>query len=456
MWINLGIWRKVLLWNRRFLCAAAAILLLLLTGCEALRAPLRKAPAREEKPETPPGEVAQSSARDSVAARAEHDEAGAGLVLMLGFTWPDDPTAVGFERAFRFALNRSDYRGEFAVVRPGSPLETTSLCDSLAKTGSPLLIVFAGDEGSAAAAVFRTAEHQLPLLKITADQRSYTSISPRVFEFLPSGRKQAEVMGQFAARNLGLEAGMVLSSDDAKGRAHAEGFRDGMTRAGGIIEAERLYPTFATNVRHEISGLFGNEKRKIRGASLLLGALTEEERATMFGDPLGGEMLLGGNDADSLANSGSGETEGFFFVLAPERVEMFASQLTRLPEGTVLLGNSSWLNEAALARYPSLTNGMYLTVPLLPQGDESTGSLSEYLQMTSGAADAWELLGLDAGEFTARVFARHPKTRRDVVQTMSSMPVFTGAAVNVDFTEGRENRAARILRYEYGVFHEIR
>jgi len=446
----------VLLSNRRLLSAIALLLLISLAGCEALRAPLRKPPAREEEQIPPSSEDSQSAVGDSSITSDERNEAGSGLVLMLGFAWPDDPAAVGFERAFRFALNRSDYRSGLTVVRPGSPLETASLCDSLAKTGGPLLIVFAGDEGSAAAAVFRTAEHRLPLLKITADQRSYTSLSPRVFEFLPSGQTQAEMMGQFAAVNLGLSVGMILAPEDAKGRAHEEGFRKGITRTGGVIEAKEFYPTLATNVRSEISGLFGNEKRKARGASLLPGALTEEERTAMFGDPQGGEMLLGGDDTDSMVVFDSDEAEGFYFVLAPERMEMYASQLTRLPEGTVLLGNSSWLNEPALARYPSLTNGMYLAAPLLPQGNESTGGLSDYRQMTSAAADAWELLGLDAGEFTGLVLSRNPRTRREVVQALSSIPRYEGAAVTVDFSEGRENRAARILRYEYGELREIR
>ncbi|MDD5089170.1 MAG: ABC transporter substrate-binding protein [bacterium] len=443
-------------WNRRTLGAAALCLLFLLAGCEALRGPLRTTPTRADKPETSPGDIAPPSSRDSAITRSERDETGAGLVLMLGFSWMDDSAAVGFERAFRFALNRSQYVGRFDVVRPGSPFETLSLCDSLAMTGGPLLAIFAGDEGSAAAAAMRAAEQGIPLLKITADQRSYTEIGDRVFEFLPSGQKQAEVLGRFAALDLGLAVGMILTPQDAKGRAHAAGFAKGTTQAGGRIEAERFYPAFAANVRNEIAELLGNEQRKARGALPLTGALTEEEREQMFGDPLGGEMLLGGRDADSLMPSGSVGSEGLYFVVAPERVETFASQLTRLPEGTILLGNSSWLNENALARYPSLTEGMYLTAPLLQHGDETAPLLAIYQESNGSLADAWELLGLDAGDFVSQVMNRSPRSRQDVVHQLSSMPPFAGAAVTVDFSEGKENRAARILQFEAGEFRVVR
>lgn len=442
--------------SRRIFGATVLGLLLLLLGCEALRGPLRKPTDQEEKSEIPSGEVLRPSSRDSSISQGEREEAGAGLVLMLGFLWPDDPAAVGFERAFRFALNHSGYHGSFTVVRPGSPFETAAACDSLGKADGPLLIVFAGDEGLAAAAAFRTVACQLPLLKITADQRSYAEVGPRIFEFLPSGHKQADEMGWFAAKDLGLATAMILAPDDAKGRAHAEGFRDSMTRENGTIEAKQFYPTFATNVRDEITGLFGNEERKARGAPPLQGVLTEEERTTMFGNPLGGEVLFGRGDSDSLSQFDSAESEGLFFVVVPERVEAYASQLPRLPEGTVLLGNSSWLNEDALARYPSLTEGMYLVAPLLPQGDDTAGLLLSYQESAGSPADEWEFLGLDAGEFTGLVMSRHPRTRKDVVHVLSSMPPFSGAAVEVDFSEGNENRAARIFQYEYGEFHEVR
>ncbi|MBU1985288.1 ABC transporter substrate-binding protein [bacterium] len=390
----------------------------------------------------------------STAAVHVETESGSGVALMLAFAWMNDPAALSFERAFAFAMNREGLGGHVTIVRPGSPFEAASACDSLTASDGPLLLVFVGDEGSAAAVTLRSAESGMPLLKVTADQRAYTSFGPRIFEFLPSGRMQAAAMGRFAARELELKHLMVLAPNDAKGRAHAEGFREAVDRLGPDVEILRFYPAQATSVRNEVADIFAGQSRTERGGLPLQSALSPNERTAMFGNPSSGEVLFGAADSEDTADSI--EPEGFFFVLSPERVEMFSSQLPRLPAGTTLLGNSSWLNPDALARWTSLTNGMYIVAPLLPQGKDTVTILGDFEIAQGRAAEAWELLGLDAGTFTARLMKRQPQTRGEIARLIPALTPFVGSAVEVDFSKGNENRAARILQYEYGELREIR
>ncbi|MFZ5434517.1 MAG: hypothetical protein ACOZB3_12185 [Calditrichota bacterium] len=453
---------RVLRLNRK----AASILLLIAilivaVGCQAIGSPFRKtastttAEQRYAPTEENAADAAATDTTDAAIEQPRHMIDKTSIVLLISFAWADDPAARGFEESFLFALRQAGMADRIEIVRAGSPFETATACDSLMPSGGPLLMVFVGDEGSAAAATMLSAEYRAPMLKITGDQRSYTEFSSYVFEFLPAGKTQAELLGRFATIELGLRNIMMLTSRDAKGRALAEGITRAVEDAGETMEATADYDPNDANIRPELATLFSNENRLKRGQPALQTALTPLEREQMFGDATGGDVLFGALETDTTDTVEVPTTEAFFFVVSPERVETFAAQLPRLPMGTALLGNSSWLNEDALARHNALTNGMYIVAPLLPTGSDTAGLLRQYEDSLGNPASAWELLGLDAGRFVSMVFKQEPRTRSEVMRIVPALTPFTGAAVSVDFSAGRENTKARILHYEFGDLHEV-
>ena len=89
--------------------------------------------------------------------------------------------------AFRFAHAAHDLKRG----RGRRPLEATLAAKEWMQRDSIVAVVFAGDEGSAAAVALESNEYRCPTLKLTADARSMTPISPYLIEFLPSAEAQA-------------------------------------------------------------------------------------------------------------------------------------------------------------------------------------------------------------------------------------------------------------------------
>jgi hypothetical protein len=371
-----------------------------------------------------------------------------GVVLLLAFSWEGDSAAALIERGVRFGVAHSDSTLGFDVVKCGSAYEVRAACDTLMQQESRRLIVFAGDEGAAAVVAILSSQHRMPVLKLTGDSRSMTPLSNQFFEFLPSGETQGRTLGDFAARFLGLSGAMVYTPLDARGRALADGFKSGFVKAGGALEVQQWYPPDAMAIRPGIDAMFADTARKALGGTRLNSALSPEERAQMFGSSQGGEVLYAGQ-ADTLHGDSVRAREGFFFALTPEHVEGFAKQLPTLAPKTVLLGNSSWVDLDVLERRETVTNGMYIVLPLMPEALDTSGFLVSY-QQTGAVVNEWSLLGLDAGRFLGQVISGAPRTRMDIARALTEAPRMTGISVIVDFQKGHENTAARVVRYEDG------
>jgi hypothetical protein len=207
-------------------------------------------------------------------------------------------------------------------------------------------------------------------------------------------------------------------------------------------------------VRPELAAIFSSDARAAGGRAPITAALTPEERTEAFGDSHRGEVLFSGTENDS-ASVPPLLGEGLFFVVSPDKAESFAGQLTLLPKGTVLLGNSSWVNSGALASANANTDGMHIVVPLLPKVIEKDALLAGYEAETGGEANEWELLGLDAGDFVGKVMAS-PRAKQDWAKLIPQMPRFAGRAVEVDFGGSHENRVAQVLRFEDGELVPVR
>jgi len=320
----------------------------------------------------------------------------------------------------------------------------------------PALIVFAGDEGCAAVVALMSAEYRVPVLKITADGRSCSFLSDFLFEFLPSAQEQADALGEYAVRRLGLSSAVILAPNDASGRALADGFANGAERAGGVVDTTVSYSPLATNIRPDLGKVFSSTTRAKHGRVKLGTVLTPEERTEAFGDAQRGDVLFSGAESDSTSEQRIQSGEGFFFALSPFKVDAYASQLPTLPRGTVLLGNSSWADLEALAGNSTATEGMYLAAPLLPEPSDSNAVLLSYLQGAPRSVNEWELLGLDAGTYVGQLLSAQESSGQDVFHTLARMGRFSGIAAEVDFAGTHQNRAVRILQYQDGELRTIR
>jgi ABC-type branched-subunit amino acid transport system substrate-binding protein len=372
------------------------------------------------------------------------------VVLLIAFSWSDDPAALDLEKSFRYAATLGCPGLQVDVVKCGSPYEAITACDTLMTKDWLRFMVFAGDEGSAAAVALLSAEHKMPVLKVSSDPRPITNLSSYLFEFLPSSEAQAQVLGEYAVKTLGMPSAAVLSSQDARGRALADGFRRAVEKAGARIDTVKYYPPDATNVRTEVGEVFSAQERKERGMVSLETSLTPEERALAFGDSSGGEVLFNTTAADSTRKDTLKHEDGLFFTLTPDKIEAYANQLRQLPDGVMLLGNSSWVDLQALAKADGVTDGMYITVPLLPDVPDTTAAVKTYTSATGAIASEWAILGLDAGDFVGKIMATTPRSRSEVMKAIPGLSPYAGVSVMADFRSGHENKSARILRYEAG------
>jgi hypothetical protein len=408
------------------------------------------------EPDDPPVEttVVAEAAGEKSAGGATSRRVGR-IVLLLAFGDEDGPAAVDLERSFLYATRQTTPGLTCDVVHGESPSQTALLCDSLFKKDGPKLVVFAGDEGSAAVAALKAAAARVPVLKLTSDSRSLTRLSPTLVEFLPSVEAQAEALAEFSVHNLHIGGAMVLCPEDLRGRASSDGFRRGLEAGGRLMDAARFYSADAASIRGDIAETFAKATRVSRGESPLRSALSPAERAEAFGDSTQGEVLLTDRPPDSVAADTSALREGFFFALSSDRLDLYSGQLPVLPSGTILLGNSSWMDREALERHRPATEGMYIVVPLLPESQDSTALLIGYEQLKNGPVTAWELLGLDAGEYVGQVL-NAGDGKQEVLKVLTSSPPFEGRAVTVDFRGGRENRAARVLHVVDGELNVVK
>jgi len=446
----------VLRLNRRVLRAAVVLATMaLLTGCHAVRPALGRS---EHAPGEPPGRESSVAPRADAAAEAAgpkgpsaHESEGR-VVLLVAFAWSEGP-ADNIRRSFTYAARQAYPPFTVDAIRCASPYEVTVVCDSVMQKSDVRLVVFAGDEGPAAVVALQSAKYRVPVLKLTSDTRSYTVVSPYLLEFLAGGGRQAEVLGQFAVNELRLAQLMILSPADSRGHVLESSFRAGVERAGGTVEDTRAYEPETPNVRPELAAIFSSESRVAGGRAPLTAALTPEERTEAFGDSQRGEVLFSGTDDSTSPPPRLGE--GLFFVISPDKAESYAAQLILLPKGTLLLGNSSWVGLGALPGENAATEGMHVVVPLLPEVIEKDALLSGYEAETGEEANEWGLLGLDAGDFVGRVMASS-RAKQDLSKVIPQMPRFVGRAVEVDFAGARENRVAKVLRFENGEFVPVR
>lgn len=385
---------------------------------------------------------ADGAARDREALGNEHR---AHVVLLLSFPDANDTAPQQLDQAFTFASQELD-AFDCEVWHAGSAFGAVQALDSAAQNEVDL-VVFAGDEGSATALALANSAHSLPILKITSTPRSMAVMCESMVEFLPSQETMAGAAAKYAALELGVRHGILLTPDSDVGRAHRDGFAR-IKDFGVSVDADHTYPADAGNVRRELYDVLSAPARLERGGDMVDALLSREEREKLFGGGGAGEVSVQAanvNEQDSATASG---TEVFYFSLQSEQVNNFCSQLGNLPRGMLLVGNSGWLDERSLIAQATITRNMLITAPLLPQADRHTELYLALDEHNDFDLTAWELLGIDAADFVSAVLTEQLARGADFVQAARDVGYFRGAAVHAEIGANGENRMARILKFD--------
>ncbi len=364
---------------------------------------------------------------------------GGRVALLLSFGGPEDRDAEDFGRAFSFMASQGMHPFEYTIANVSSPYGAVVGARNLMTEDSVLLVAIAGDEGSSLAVALMSKEHEVPMLKLTSDPRSFTHLSGYVFELLPSREAQAEELARYCYKQLNCTAAAVVAPDMDTGWAMSDGFRHSFELMKPQGVTEELYRAGAVNIKRELANAL---------AHLNTGE-GDEDLTYLFTDSLDSE---GETSAQSGARPGTDVAvkNALFVVLSSDQIDAYSGQIRNLDRSTILCGNSGWLHPEALVRQSRITEGMYIVSPLALTASVDDTIAAEYLATREGDLNEWELLGLDAAAYIGWVMSHEPRRRNDVVETMSSLPIFEGYSIRVDFRYGRENREARIQRYESG------
>jgi ABC-type branched-subunit amino acid transport system substrate-binding protein len=376
------------------------------------------------------------------------------VVVLLAFPEGEAPEARALRQSMEFALRHSSPRVSVVFKEVASTYECAQTARQILADEKTQLLVFAGDEGSASSLALLSDRYQIPVLMLTGYAHSFTDLSDYVFEFLPSRFTQSLALAQFAAKDLQIRSFLELVASDDEGRALEEGFRRGVERAGGAVKAVEWYSPRAPSVRAPLRSLFATSKGDSKDEAQLSAALTDSELTALWGGSEGEVLLL--NREDSLQVLTQGAKEALFFAIPSGRVADMASQMGSLPPQTILLGNSAWIDEQALEQFTEISKGLIVAAPLIPEIDEPGFLQQLYEDSVERRAGLWELLGMDAATFIATVMTRQPASRQAMKDALRGISPFEGTSVRLDFQEGRENRAVRILRYEEGTFHVLK
>jgi hypothetical protein len=369
----------------------------------------------------------------------------------MAFPDPEDPAPISLERGFRYASNYGTAPFPVTIVRVSSSFEAARAAKDLMSQDSLLMLLFAGDEGSAMVVTLLSSEYSVPVLKLTSNLRSFTEFSPSLFEFLPSGRTQSESLGEYATRDLDLPYSLILAAENEEGDEMSRSFSNGVTSSGGTVDGLILYPPSTSTVRRELSDLFSSEPRVARGEVPPSSVLTKKEREQLFGGEGAGEVLT-----QTVQAPPGAPTESFYFSLTADNIANFSSQLSIVPTGTILFGNSSWLDTPALEKQSRVTNGMFIVAPLLPEVPDSSDYVMRYEDAIGAIPDPWEILGIDAGEFVGTRIVSVYSSRSAIKKGLPDDAEYRGLGVVADFRGGHENSYARILQYRGGNILVIR
>ncbi len=363
----------------------------------------------------------------------------ANVWLLLSFPNYDDSAPEDLQSAFTFAAEQLD-AFDVTVERVSSALGAVKVLDRAVADACDV-IVFAGDEGSATSLALANGDHEFPILKLTSTPQALAPLAPGIVEMLASQEAQAVQAARFAAMDLNIDHGLLMTPRDDDGAAHRIGFE----RAGEFglkIDAEIEYPANASSVRRELYDLMSAPARLERGAEVSQAVLSREAREKLFGESGGGDVSV------TALPPSSGVAEVFFFSLEGDRIGNYCSQMGQVPQGMTLFGNSSWLDERALSAQPEVTRNMYVVAPLLPVADRHTELFRALDDREEFDLSPWQLLAVDAADFLSAILRSQASAGTNFVEAARSLGKFSGCAVEVDIAPTGENRTARILQFD--------
>jgi len=376
------------------------------------------------------------------------------VVVLLAFPEEEVPEARALRQSIEFAVAHGSVRFPVMFREARSSLECAQVAGEMLSSEGVRLLLFAGDEGSATTLALLGDKYRVPIILLTGYAKSLTGLSDYIFEFLPSRHTQSSALAEFAVENLKIRSFLELVVSNAEGHAMEEGFRSRAGKAGAVIEAVEWYSPNAPSIRASLRNLFSASQRSGRQRGELSAAVSDSEMTALWGTRDGEVLLLGRED--SLKSPPISGDEGLFFAIASGRAADMASQIGSLPQSTVLLGNSAWVDAQSLEEFPEIADNLVASAPMLPDVEAPEGLQALYEDSVGRGAGLWELLGLDAVAFLGGILHGGSDSPRAVYENLLKTSPFAGASVQLDFRGGRENKAVRILRFEDGTFTALK
>ena len=328
-----------------------------------------------------------------------------------------------------------------------------SACDSLmAEDGPARLLVFAGDEGAAAAVALMSAEYHMPVLKLTSDTRSFARFSDSLYEFLPSMELQSQRLAEYAAKDLKLPTAVTLTPEDARGRALGDGFRQRPRKPQRPnLLAQRFYhprsvryPARRGGCCFPIRAARARRHRAERGAA----ARTSGRRCSAIRSRARCCLPRAARDSATAAAPAAGQ--GSFLLRDRARKGRSLRAATSVAARGHAAVRQQQLDGFRGALAPAVGDRRHVHQRAAAAAHRRSRRVLGCLSSRQHNRDAtdWERLGLDAGPVCQPGHGGPDRARGSDVRGGSAETPFTGRAVIVEYAGGRENRAVRVVRFE--------
>ena len=423
-------------------------------------------PAARAAPVAPSGLVAETPAAPvrpvPEARRGEAGRPRLGLLLplsgpqrQLGEDLLAGAQLANEERGNPFDLVSVDTGceyGELPVAEgPGGELMRTAAGARALATDQQVLATVGPvfSSGTVAAGIVAAAAG-LPLIAPLAQQTGLDTLGPSIFQLNVTPEIQGRVLGEYAARLLGLRNLVLVAPLSDYGWYFARRFVEAVAANGGQIAYQDWY---VPGEQKDFKRLF-EEVRRV-GAALAPppppDTLASPE-STAAG--LGDSSAASGEPVGGVPGTVVAGIDGFALI-----VESFADARTILPQlffyrvHTQVLGNDIWGQAEALQRMQPADRdyfrGVVFTSRCLGPAP-SARSFAEAFLRRYGRESEYAAHGYDAARLVLDGWAQGSRTRDEVRAWLADVRGFEGAAGRISFSPGRRaNTELQLLQLDH-------
>ncbi|MCB2231090.1 penicillin-binding protein activator [bacterium] len=317
----------------------------------------------------------------------------------------------------------------------GDPITAARIVRELAGGNTDLIVgPLTSDEAAVASASL--ACDYLPLIAPAATEAGLTRLSETAFQLSPNVELQGVKMAEYAVYNQGADSAAIITSTNPDQLRMARAFSDRFTELGGTLVAIEYYRAREKD--------FGPYVRDIKG--MLVGVPPD---STYYIDPSSGDTL----DLDVIP----AHIDCLFLPGSPSQLRLLLPQILFYNLNGSLLGSDGWGDESVYKLDERITRRAVFPSPFL-EGDRAEAFVrfaAAYDSRYGGRPGRLSRLGFDAVTLATRALREGGRTRERLVETLSAIGEFQGAAGPVTFGSSRENVALPLYRIANGTAEYI-